>query len=358
MPRAVAAPTSARDVLEIVRWANRTGVRVALRGKGHTQAGQSLTAGGVQIERHGTRDRPHGRHPMEHQVMNHALVAVDAGGDAVEQTGGGGCPPPRLRSRPGRRFADEGHRPAASPDMPAAMPARGHVDESPRVARPLRHAFLWRRVVGEVLDQIACVASCGVPRAGPRSAPARHRPACRRRQASRWREAHRRDGLSCRRRPPAATTHGLAGARPPGTAPTTTAVSSSVAGSAAPAGRPGLACSELAGEEKRTTGPCPRDGRAPARPAKKLALAARLQSGPHRHEDVRPPESVVRRGAERSAAIYRVLDRSQQPARQGPSAPSAPSASHHRERRPARRTADSPDDRDRIVLTRKSPPRD
>ena len=31
----------------------------------------------------------------KHQVMNHALVAADAGGDAVEQTGGGGCPPLR-----------------------------------------------------------------------------------------------------------------------------------------------------------------------------------------------------------------------------------------------------------------------
>ena len=52
-PRAVAAPRSARDVLEIVRWANRTGVVVALRGKGHTQAGQSLTGGGVQIDMQG-----------------------------------------------------------------------------------------------------------------------------------------------------------------------------------------------------------------------------------------------------------------------------------------------------------------
>ena len=53
MPRAVAAPRSARDVLEIVRWANRTGSPVALRGRGHTQAGQSLTDGGVQIDMQG-----------------------------------------------------------------------------------------------------------------------------------------------------------------------------------------------------------------------------------------------------------------------------------------------------------------
>ena len=52
-PRAVAVPRSARDVQEIVRWANRTGSPVALRGKGHTQAGQSLTDGGVQIDTQG-----------------------------------------------------------------------------------------------------------------------------------------------------------------------------------------------------------------------------------------------------------------------------------------------------------------
>jgi len=41
-PRALAAPRSARDVVEIVRWANRVGSPVALRGRGHTQGGQSL----------------------------------------------------------------------------------------------------------------------------------------------------------------------------------------------------------------------------------------------------------------------------------------------------------------------------
>ena len=53
MPRAVAAPNSAQDVVEIVGWANRTGSSLALRGKGHTQAGQSLTGGGVQIDMQG-----------------------------------------------------------------------------------------------------------------------------------------------------------------------------------------------------------------------------------------------------------------------------------------------------------------
>ena len=52
-PRALAAPRSARDVVEIVRWANRIGSPVALRGRGHTQGGQSLTSGGVQIDMQG-----------------------------------------------------------------------------------------------------------------------------------------------------------------------------------------------------------------------------------------------------------------------------------------------------------------
>ena len=46
-------PRSTQDVVEIVRWANRTGTSLALRGKGHTQAGQSLTCGGVQIDMQG-----------------------------------------------------------------------------------------------------------------------------------------------------------------------------------------------------------------------------------------------------------------------------------------------------------------
>ena len=49
----LAAPRSARDVVEIVRWANRIGSTVALRGRGHTQGGQSLTSGGVQIDMQG-----------------------------------------------------------------------------------------------------------------------------------------------------------------------------------------------------------------------------------------------------------------------------------------------------------------
>ena len=53
MPRAIVAPRSARDVLEIMHWAGRTGSRLALRGKGHTQAGQSLTGGGIQVDMQG-----------------------------------------------------------------------------------------------------------------------------------------------------------------------------------------------------------------------------------------------------------------------------------------------------------------
>ena len=53
MPRAVAAPVSAQDVVEIVRRANPTVSSLALRGEGHTQKGQSVTCGGVQIDMQG-----------------------------------------------------------------------------------------------------------------------------------------------------------------------------------------------------------------------------------------------------------------------------------------------------------------
>ena len=42
-PRAVAMPKSARDVLEVIQWANRTNCPVSVRGAGHTMGGQVLT---------------------------------------------------------------------------------------------------------------------------------------------------------------------------------------------------------------------------------------------------------------------------------------------------------------------------
>lgn len=241
------------------------------------------------------------------------------------------------------RVTDQPHR--LTCPLPCLPGDRVH--ERPRVARPRRHAFLRRRVVGEVLDQIACVASCGVPRAGPRSVRARRRPACRRRQASRWREAPRRDGLSVvaghqRPRRMVSPAHdGQARLERPRRSRAALPVRCS-------RGPAGVGLLRTRRHNRTLPGTAVRRRDSP----RKLALAARLRSAPHRHKDVRPPTSVVQRGAERSTAVDRVLGRSQQPARQGPS------VSHHRERRPARGTADSPDDRDRIVLTRKSPTRD
>ena len=50
MPGAVATPESVEDVSRIVRWAAREGVRLAVRGAGHSQGGQSLTDGGVVLD--------------------------------------------------------------------------------------------------------------------------------------------------------------------------------------------------------------------------------------------------------------------------------------------------------------------
>ena len=50
VPDAVAAPQNAEEVASLVRRAARDGVRVAIRGGGHSQGGQSLTDGGVVLD--------------------------------------------------------------------------------------------------------------------------------------------------------------------------------------------------------------------------------------------------------------------------------------------------------------------
>ena len=50
MPGAVVTPESVEDVSRIVRWAAREEVRLAVRGAGHSQGGQSLTEGGVVLD--------------------------------------------------------------------------------------------------------------------------------------------------------------------------------------------------------------------------------------------------------------------------------------------------------------------
>ena len=186
--------------------------------------------------------------------MNHALVAADAGEDAVEQTGGGGQQDARLSAPTFFSVL------AAISQMKVAEQPHRRAYPPPRCRAPARHRFApvrvlqaaWRR---RSVDQIACVASC--PRAGrAQTRTRRRRRACRRKRASRWREAW--TGRSVCRRPPAATAHrrrrsqarlddhgGIEQRRR----------------SAAPALRPGLACSELAGQENAQQdlarcGPC------------------------------------------------------------------------------------------------------
>ena len=50
MPSAVVTPHSGEDVSRIVSWAAREGVRLAIRGSGYSQGGQTLTAGGIVLD--------------------------------------------------------------------------------------------------------------------------------------------------------------------------------------------------------------------------------------------------------------------------------------------------------------------
>ena len=50
MPTAVARPKTVEDVSDILRWAARERVQVAIRGGGHSQGGQSLTDGGLVLD--------------------------------------------------------------------------------------------------------------------------------------------------------------------------------------------------------------------------------------------------------------------------------------------------------------------
>lgn len=56
------------------------------------------------------------------------------------------------------RVAQQAHRLA----RPLPRPPGGRVDQTPRVLRPSLHAFVRRRVVGEVLDQIIGMVGRGV----------------------------------------------------------------------------------------------------------------------------------------------------------------------------------------------------
>lgn len=49
-PIAVLRPDSVRDIVRMVRFANRTGVRVAMRGQGHSSYGQAQVRGGIVID--------------------------------------------------------------------------------------------------------------------------------------------------------------------------------------------------------------------------------------------------------------------------------------------------------------------
>ena len=50
MPRAVVRPVSAEDVVKTIQYANREGLKVAVRGQGHSRYGQTLAGDGIVID--------------------------------------------------------------------------------------------------------------------------------------------------------------------------------------------------------------------------------------------------------------------------------------------------------------------
>ena len=50
VPAAVLRPRSAQDVVQIVRYANERSLKVAIRGDGHSQYGQTQAAGGIVVD--------------------------------------------------------------------------------------------------------------------------------------------------------------------------------------------------------------------------------------------------------------------------------------------------------------------
>jgi len=88
MPIAVLRPGSVRDVVRMVRYANRHRIDVAMRGRGHTTFGQAQLAAGVVIDSRTLA--------TIHHVDRHAAV-VDAGAlwhDLVRATVAQGLTPP------------------------------------------------------------------------------------------------------------------------------------------------------------------------------------------------------------------------------------------------------------------------
>jgi FAD/FMN-containing dehydrogenase len=50
VPAAVLRPRTTEDIVKIVRFANRNGLKLAMRGQGHSQYGYSLVEGGILVD--------------------------------------------------------------------------------------------------------------------------------------------------------------------------------------------------------------------------------------------------------------------------------------------------------------------
>ena len=87
MPSAVVTPHSVEDVSHIVSWAARVGARLAIRGGGYSQGGQTLTAGGIVLDT---------RHLDRVQLTGGGLVRAQGGAAwirVVDSLRGTGCLP-------------------------------------------------------------------------------------------------------------------------------------------------------------------------------------------------------------------------------------------------------------------------
>src|SRR4030095_3353683 len=81
-PMAVPRPSDAQDIAKLVQFANRQGLKVAMRGQGHSFFGQTQVAGGVVVD----------------SSSLNAVRIVKSGAGGPGETGPGPKAPPALRA--------------------------------------------------------------------------------------------------------------------------------------------------------------------------------------------------------------------------------------------------------------------
>ena len=79
LPTAMLKPASAQDIVKLVQFANRHGLKVAVRGQGHAMFGQAQVDGGVVIDS---------------STLNSVRI-MNAGGRRVVEAGSAARPEPQ-----------------------------------------------------------------------------------------------------------------------------------------------------------------------------------------------------------------------------------------------------------------------